>query len=155
MPMIIHCLIIFKGVHELASLGCCIFVKSKRSAERVLRNTTRYIEDKLHLQVNKEKTNICRPITFHMLGYNFVSSYKQGVKGKYQLRVSPERFKRMKQKVKEITRKKRPLSFSDRITELNSFMKGWIGYFRHAKMQGKLQELDVWIRNRLRYRIWN
>ena len=133
---------------------CSIFVKSKRSAERVLRNSTRYIEDRLHLQVNKEKTGIRRPITFHMLGYNFVSSYKQGVKGKYQLRVSPERFKRMKQKVKEITRKKRPLSFSDRITELNSFMKGWIGYFRHANMQGKLQELDVWIRNRLRYCIW-
>ena len=45
---------------------CSIFVKSKRSAERVLRNTTRYIEDKLHLQVNKKKTSICRPISFHM-----------------------------------------------------------------------------------------
>jgi len=133
---------------------CSIFVKSKRSAERVLRNTSRYIEDKLRLQVNKEKTGIRRPLTFHMLGYNFVSSYKRGVKGKYQLRVSPERFRRMKQKVKEITRKKRPLSFSDRIAELNSYMKGWIGYFRYANMQGKLQELDVWIRSRLRYCIW-
>lgn len=133
---------------------CSIFVKSKRSAERVLRNTTRYIEDELRLHINKEKTIICRPITFHMLGYNFVSSYKRGVKGRYQLRVSPERFRQMKQKVKEITRKKRPLSFSDRITELNSYMKGWIGYFRYANMLGKLHELDVWIRSRLRYCIW-
>lgn len=133
---------------------CSIFLRSKRSAERVLQSTTRFIENKLHLQVNKAKTSICRPLTFHILGYNFVSSYKRGVKGKYQLRVSPIRFNRMKRKVKEITRKKRSLSFSARIEELNSYLKGWIGYFRYANMQGKLQELDVWIRSRLRYCIW-
>jgi len=133
---------------------CSIFLKSKRSAERVLHSITRFIENKLRLQVNKEKTSICRPLTFHILGYNFVSSYKRGVKGKYQLRVSPERFKRMKRKVKEITRKKRSLPFLARLKELNSYLKGWIGYFRYANMQGKLQELDVWIRSRLRYCIW-
>lgn len=133
---------------------CSIFLKSKRSATRVLESITRFIERKLKLTVNTEKTSICRPLNFHMLGYNFVSSYKPGAKGKYQLRVSPIRFKRMKQKVKEITRKTRPISFKDRVTELNRYMKGWIGYFRYANMQGKLQELDVWIRNRLRYCIW-
>ena len=60
----------------------------------------------------------------------------------------------MKQKVKEITRKTRPISFSQRLAELNSFMKGWIGYFRYANMQGKLKYLDAWIRSRLRYCIW-
>jgi len=133
---------------------CSIFLKSKRSAERVLKSTTKFIEEKLKLKVNTEKTSICRPISFHMLGYNFVSSYKRGVKGNYQLRVSPIRFKRMKEKVKEITRKSRPISFSERLKELNSYMKGWIGYFRYANMQGKLKELDVWIRSRLRYCIW-
>ena len=72
-------------------------------------------------------------------------------KGKYQLRVSPLRFARMKRKVKEITRKTRPLSFTERVSELNSYMKGWIGYFRYANMRGKLHDLDTWIRNRLRY----
>jgi hypothetical protein len=133
---------------------CSIFLKSKRSATRVLESITRFIEQKLKLAVNTEKTSICRPLNFHMLGYNFVSSYKPGAKGKYQLRVSPIRFKRMKQKVKEITRKTRPISFKERVIELNRYMKGWIGYFRYANMQGKLQELDVWIRNRLRYCIW-
>ena len=60
----------------------------------------------------------------------------------------------MKRKVKEITRKTRPLSFSERVSELNSYMRGWIGYFRYAHMQEKLKDLDTWIRKRLRYCIW-
>lgn len=133
---------------------CSIFLTSKRSAKRVLSGVTKFIEGKLKLKVNTDKTSICRPVNFHTLGYNFVSTYKRGQKGKYQLRVSPKRFKQMKQKVKQITRKSRPLSFDERIKELNSYMKGWLGYFRYANMQGKLQELDVWIRSRLRYCIW-
>ncbi len=133
---------------------CSIFLNSKRAAYRVLESITKFIEQKLKLKVNTEKTSICRPIDFHTLGYNFISTYKRNQKGKYRLRVSPKRFKLMIQKVKEITRKTRPLSFNQRIAELNSYMKGWIGYFRYAFMQGKLKDLDGWIRNRLRYCIW-
>lgn len=133
---------------------CSIFLRSNKAAKRVLKSITIFIEQKLKLQVNTSKTKICRPINFHSLGYNFVSTYKHNQKGKYQLRVSPIRFKIMKQKVKEITRKTRPISFSKRLAELNSFMKGWIGYFRYANMQGKLKYLDAWIRSRLRYCIW-
>ncbi len=57
-------------------------------------------------------------------------------------------------KVKEITRKTRPLSFDQRVEELNDYLTGWLGYFRHANMQNKLKELDVRIRCRLRYCIW-
>ena len=133
---------------------CSIFLKSKVAAERVLKSITNFIEQKLKLKVNQEKTSICRPATFHTLGYNFISTYRRGEKGKYRLRVSPKRFAVMKRKVKEITRKSRPLSFAKRIKELNDYVKGWIGYFRYAHMMGKLKELDVWIRRRLRYCIW-
>jgi len=133
---------------------CSIFLSSKQAAKRVLESITGFIEQKLKLKVNTEKTSICRPVNFHTLGYNFISTYKRNEKGKYRLRVSPKRFKLMKRKVKEITRKTRPLSFNQRIAELNSFMKNWIGYFRYAFMQGKLKDLDAWIRNRLRYCIW-
>ena len=133
---------------------CSIFLSSKRSANRVLGKITCFIENRLKLKVNTDKTSICRPVSFHLLGYNFISTYKRGERGKYRLRVSPVAFKRMKQKVKQITRKKRPLSFEERIQELNSYMKGWLGYFRYAHMQEKLKELDVWIRSRLRYCIW-
>lgn len=133
---------------------CSIFLRSKRSATRVLKSITKFIEQKLKLKVNTQKTSICRPLNFHTLGYNFISEYKRGVKGQYRLRVSPKRFKAMKRRVKEITRKTRPLSFNARIIELNNYLKGWIGYFRYAHMQEKLKDLDVWIRKRLRYCIW-
>lgn len=133
---------------------CSIFLTSKRSARRVLKGVTKFIEGKLKLQVNTDKTSICRPVSFHLLGYNFVSTYKRGEVGKYRLRVSPIRFEMMKKKVKEITRKTRPLSFEQRLKELNEYLKGWLGYFCYANMQTKLKELDVWIRCRLRYCIW-
>jgi len=133
---------------------CSIFLKSKRSARRVLRGVTSFIEQNLKRKVNREKTIICRPTSFSTLGYNFVSTYEKGVQGKYRLRVSPKAFESMKVRVKVITRKTSPVSFSERITELNRYMKGWLNYYRYAHMVGKLMDLDVWIRNRLRYCIW-
>jgi group II intron reverse transcriptase/maturase len=133
---------------------CSVFLKSKRSARRVKRSITKFVETKLHLIVNEQKTNICRPINYFTLGYGFVPTYKKGEKGKYNLRVSPKSFKRMKQKVKELTRKTLPLSFDERIAKLNAFIRGWVNYFKYAHMSLKLKDLDAWVRNRLRYCIW-
>jgi len=133
---------------------CSIFLKSKRAAKRVLFGVQDFIERKLHLKVNEEKTQICRPINYNTLGYGFVASYKKGEKGKYNLRVSPKSFKRMKQRVKEITRKTSPLSFDVRISKLNAFVRGWINYYKYANLFTKLKYLDGWVRNRLRYCIW-
>jgi group II intron reverse transcriptase/maturase len=134
---------------------CSIFVKSKYSARRVLKGITRFIEVDLKLKVNREKTKICRPLSYCILGYNFVSTYEKGEMGKYRLQVSPKTFARMKKKVKEITRKTNPMSFSERIERLNQYMKGWVNYYKYAHIQGKLSDLDCWIRNRLRYCIWH
>ena len=133
---------------------CSIFVKSKRSASRVKLRVTKFIETKLHLKVNEEKTKICRPITYFMLGFGFVPTYRKGDKGKYKLRVSPASFKRMKQKVKQITKKTSPIPFNERITKLTIFTRGWINYYKIANISTKLKELDGWVRNRLRYCIW-
>jgi len=133
---------------------CSIFVKSKLASERVLENTIKFIETKLHLRVNEQKTSICRPVNYFVLGYGFVPTYKKNEKGRYKLRVSPKSFKRMKQKVKQITRKTSPLSFSERITRLNAFTRGWVNYYKFANMTTKLKALDTWVRSRLRYCIW-
>ena len=133
---------------------CSIFLKSKRSARRVKRSITKFLETKLHLIVNEQKTNVCRPINYFTLGHGFVPTYKKGEKGKYNLRVSPASFNRMKQKVKEITRKTLPLSFEERIAKLKAFTRGWVNYYKYAHVSGKLKELDGWVRNRLRYCIW-
>jgi len=133
---------------------CSIFVKSKLASERVLENTIKFIETKLHLRVNEQKTSICRPVNYFVLGYGFVPTYKKNEKGRYKLRVSPKSFKRMKQKVKQLTRKTSPLSFSERITRLNAFTRGWVNYYKFANMTTKLKALDTWVRSRLRYCIW-
>ena len=131
-----------------------IFVKSKRASERVKRSITSFVENKLHLQINEEKSQICRPIQYFMLGYGFVPTYKKGEKGKYNLRVSPISFKRLKQKIKVVTRKTLPMTFSERLIKLKDITRGWINYYRYANIVGKLRDLDTWVRNRLRYCIW-
>ena len=133
---------------------CSIFLKSKRSARRVQKRITKFIENKLHLKVNEEKTSICRPINYFMLGYGFVPTYKKGEKGKYKLRVSPKSFKRMKQRVKQITKKTTSISISERLSRLEAFTRGWVNYYKYAHVSLKLKELDGWVRNRLRYCIW-
>ena len=133
---------------------CSIFLKSKRAAQRVLASITRFIESKLHLEVNQEKTSICRPSKFVLLGHGFVSSYKKGDRGKYRLCIAKKSWKRLKEKIKFITKKTRPLSLAERIKKLNEVMRGWINYFKHATGYQKFKNLDAWIRTRLRYCIW-
>lgn len=131
-----------------------IYLRSKRATKRVRKSITRFLEARLRLKVNKEKSGIRRPLQMELLGYGFVSSYKKGEKGKYHLRISPKSFKSLKLKVKRITRKTTPKTFDERITELNSLMYGWVNYFKLGKGWNKLKALDEWIRNRLRYCIW-
>lgn len=133
---------------------CSIFVRSKTAAERVLRSITKFIEVKLHLKVNNEKTNICRPINYVTLGYGFTPTYKKGEQGKYNLRVPSENLKRMKQKVKEITRKTTPISFNERMKRLRDFVVGWVSYYKYARLKSTLKSIDSWVRRRIRYVIW-
>ncbi len=132
-----------------------IFVKSKLAAIRVKENVKRFIEKKLHLKINEEKSSIVRPQKYEYLGYGFVSSYKKGSKGKYQLVVSKKSLKELKRKIKYITRKTIPASFDERILRLKQLMYGWVNYFKHANIHNKLKSIDSWVRSRLRYCIWH
>ena len=133
---------------------CSIFLRSRRAAFRTKRNITKFIEGRLKLKVNNEKTKICRPVNFVLLSYSFVPTYKKNEIGKYNLRVSPESFSLLREKIKVITRKTSPKTFDERITALTLLTRGWVNYFRLASMNVKLHELDGWTRNRLRYCIW-
>jgi group II intron reverse transcriptase/maturase len=131
-----------------------IYVKSERAAKRVLASITRFIEGKLKLKVNQEKTSICRPLKLQLLGFAFTSTYNKGDKGKYQLVTSDKSFKRLKEKIKHITRKTRPMTFEERATDLQLLTQGWVAYYKLSNMWQKLKELDGWVRSRLRYCIW-
>ena len=132
-----------------------IFLKTTRSAHRVKRRITRFIETRLHLQVNEKKSAICRPLNYEYLGFAFESSYQKGVRGQYQLVVSKASWQELKYKIKKITRKTIPASFDERITRLNLLLRGWLNYFKPASIFGKLKTMDGWVRNRLRYCIWH
>jgi len=114
-----------------------------------------FLKNKLKLPINREKSGIHKPVSFTILGFGFVPTYVKGEKGKYQLVVSDKGWKTLKQKIKTITRKTTPASFDERILKLKTLHRGWLGYFRMANIQGKLRDLDSWIRNRLRYCIWH
>jgi len=132
-----------------------IFLKSKRSANRTKRNISKFIKEKLHLEVNQSKSKVCKPHKYEYLGYGFVPTYKKGDKGKYQLVVSKKSLELLKYKIKMITRKTIPAGFDERISRLNKLMYGWLNYFKHASISAKLKYMDCWVRDRLRYCIWS
>lgn len=132
-----------------------IYVRSKKAARRAGNSIFQFLRDCLHLPINREKSGIRRPLTFELLGYAFVSSYEKGSRGKYQLVVSKSKWEKLKAELKAITRKTIPMTFDERIQRLNWLIRGWLNYFKHAAIHGKLKELDGWLRNRLRYCIWH
>ena len=132
-----------------------IYLKSKTAARRVGNSIYLFLRDKLRLPINREKSGIRRPSRFYMLGYGFVPVFRKGSKGQYQLVADIFALKRLKEKIKMITRKTTPMTFDERIAKLNQVMKGWIHYFKYANTQNKLRVIDVWIRRRLRGCIWH
>jgi group II intron reverse transcriptase/maturase len=132
-----------------------IYCKTKQEARKIGNEIYVFLRDKLKLPINREKSGIHRPVNFTILGYGFVPTYQKGVKGKYQLVVDKSRWKELKAKLKEETRKTNPTSFENRVRKIKQIQRGWINNYRLANMQGKLLELDGWLRNRLRYCIWH
>ena len=103
-----------------------IYTKTKQSARKVGNATYKFLKRKLKLPINREKSGICRPVNFTILGFGFVPTYVKGEKGKYQLVVSDKSWKKLKQKLKTITRKTTPMSFDERIQKLNEVQRGWV-----------------------------
>jgi len=123
-----------------------ILVGSEKSAARVQRSVTTFIESTLKLKVNKTKSKICRPLDLNYLGHRFMNHG--------EILLSEESEKRLKGKIRKLTQRNRGCSFKQVIKELNALLRGWLNYFKLAKMKKKLIILDSWIRRRLRcYRL--
>lgn len=126
-----------------------VYVKSKRAGERVMESLTQFLEGKLKLKVNREKSavDLARRRTF--LGFSFYY-----MKGEIRFRLAPKTIRKVKDKIREITCRRKPISIENRIRELNLYLQGWIGYFHIADMKTHLESLESWIRRRLRMCIW-
>jgi len=127
---------------------CNIFVASKRAGERVMGSVIRFVEGKLKLKVNRDKSAVDRPWNRKFLGFSFLSNKQATV------RLAPKTITRFKEKIRELTNRTRSISLEERITKLNRYIMGWIGYFRLASAKSHCENLDQWIRRRLRMCLW-
>ncbi|WP_211224624.1 group II intron reverse transcriptase/maturase [Salinimicrobium xinjiangense] len=126
-----------------------ILCKSKRSAERTLGNIIPYIESKLFLKVNKEKTQVSYINRTRFLGYTFYRYKRKG-----RLRSHPSSIQKMKQHLKELTSRSDGWGNARRKEALNKFVRGWVNYFKLADIKSVLRDIDFWYRRRLRMCIW-
>jgi group II intron reverse transcriptase/maturase len=126
-----------------------IFCKSRRSAERVLNNIIPFIEKKLFLKVNREKTVVDYVGKVKFLGFSFYQ-----MKGKTRVRIHPKSVAKMHSKVKELTSRSNGMGNEFRATKLRRYIMGWINYFKLADMKTLLQQTDEWMRRRIRMIYW-
>ena len=128
---------------------CMIFCKSRKSAERTLENITPFIEGKLFLKVNREKTCVSHISKVKYLGYSFYN-----YRGKCRFRVHPKSVTKMKNKIRELTDRSNGWGNEYRALKLTQFIRGWVNYFRMADMKSMLKINDEWLRHRIRAIYW-
>jgi group II intron reverse transcriptase/maturase len=128
---------------------CNIYVKSKRAGERVMESICLFIEKKLKLKVNKDKSAVDRPSKRKFLGFSFY--YKENGVG---IRVHEKSLNRLKAKLKAATGRSLGISIESRLNTIRVLIIGWINYFGIADIKSKCQELDEWLRRRIRMCIW-
>jgi len=126
-----------------------IFCKSRKAAERTLAHILPYIEGKLFLKVNREKTQAARVNKVKYLGYSFYIYKEEG-----RLRVHPKSIRKLKDKIREVTGRSNGMGIEERKTRLNQIIRGWVNYFKLADMKNALKELDEWTRSRIRMVTW-
>ena len=127
---------------------CNIYVKTKKAGNRVMGSVTSFIEGKLKLKVNLNKSAVDRPWKRKFLGFSFTNGKEPKV------RIAKESVKRMKNKIREITSRKKPYPMEYRIKKLNQYLMGWCGYFALADTPSVFRKFDSWIRRRLRMCMW-
>jgi RNA-directed DNA polymerase len=128
---------------------CVIFVRSKRAGNRVMESIGRFIEKKLRLKVNREKSAVGRPWSSKYLGFCLTNSSKNP-----KIRIHWKTIKRVRQRVREITARRRGRSISQVIYELKEYMYGWWNYYGITESFNRLRPLSHWVRRRLRAVIW-
>lgn len=128
---------------------CNIYVRSKRAGDRVMANTTHFLEKQLRLKVNTDKSAVDRPWRRSFLGYS-VSWHK----GQVRLRVAPKSLKTFMTKLRPLLKRSRGQSLTKTIRNLNPVLRGWANYYRLTASKRSVEALDGWIRRRLRLILW-
>jgi len=127
---------------------CNIYVRSQQAGERVMASITRFLADTLKLTVNAAKSAVAQPWKRKFLGYSV--TWHQAPK----LRIAPTSLTRLEDKIREVLKGARGRSLTTAITELNPILRGWMAYFKLTETKKALEELDGWIRHKLRCILW-
>ena len=128
---------------------CNIYVRSQRAGERVLNSVTGFLESRLKLKVNREKSGVGRPWSRTFLGYTLCSR-----KYNIRLKIAGKAIKRFKGDMRAVLRRGRGCSLRRTVAELNPKLRGWMNYFREIGVKNVLQKLDGWLRRHLRKVLW-
>ena len=128
---------------------CNIYVKSRRAAERVMANCVKFLEGKLKLKVNQQKSQVGSPLKLKFLGF---SLYKTGKKA--GIRPHGKSIKRFKDKIRELTSRKQARSVENILKRIKRYTTGWLGYYSIADMESKIRSLNEWLRRRIRQIYW-
>ena len=126
-----------------------IFCKSKRAAQRTFERIVPFLEQKLFLKVNQEKSQVAYVRNIKFLGYGFYV-----YKGKGRIRVHHKSVQKLKDKIRGITGRSNGMSIEHRKERLNQVIRGWVNYFKLADMKSLTKELDEWVRSRIRMLTW-
>lgn len=121
---------------------CNIYVQTKAAGQRVMAGVTKFLESKLKLRVNRDKSAVAFIQDRKFLGHRLLTGGGLGI--------APVSLQRAKARIRQITRRNRGVELKRMISELNSFLTGWVTYFRHAACRSHLQRLDEWLRRKLR-----
>ena len=127
---------------------CNVYVRSKAAGERVMASLERFLGKKLRLKVNPDKSAVARPWERKFLGYS-MTMHKAP-----RLKVAPASVWRLKKSLKVLFRRGRGMRVGRLIEEMTPKLRGWIAYFKLSEVKGIFEELDGWIRRRLRCVIW-
>ena len=125
-----------------------VYVKSRRAGERVMASLEKFLWERLRLKVNRSKSAVERPWKRKFLGYSVT------VNRTPRLKVAPESVKRLKDNLRLVFRRGRGRRLDRVIGELNPVIRGWVGYFRLSEVRVSFEELDGWLRRKLRCLLW-
>jgi RNA-directed DNA polymerase len=127
---------------------CNIYVGSRRAGERVMQAVAAYLEQRLKLKINAGKSAVARPWERKFLGYSMTWHKRP------KLKIAQQSCKRLADKIRKTMREGRGKSLKQAIEQLNPILRGWTAYFRLTEVKGVLEELDGWIRRKLRTVLW-
>ena len=127
---------------------CNIYVRSERAGQRVMESVKSFLSRRLRLKVNDAKSAVARPGTRKFLGFSFTAGREP------KRRIAPKALDRVKDRIRDLTRRIRGISLQEMVESLGGYLRGWRAYFGYCQTPSVLEELDEWIRRRLRAVIW-